>query len=105
MYKKGDICYGKIINISTQKLVVKSNRNFVFIIPKKMVTDWSKNNLLTEFKIGEKINFIIEEWNSEKKEGLGNFKALHPLFARKPFVAHLAETKHGFETLKASLDD
>ncbi|KKB26847.1 hypothetical protein MM26B8_00250 [Mycoplasmopsis meleagridis] len=102
MQKKGDICYGKIVSISKKNLVVKSTRGRLFSIPFSKVTDWKKKDLTKEFIVGEKINFVIEEFN--KENAIGNFKLLHPLFSRSPFTAKIIETKHGFETLKNSIE-
>ncbi|EGV00275.1 hypothetical protein [Mycoplasmopsis columbina] len=103
MYKKNNICFGRIIKVSFNKLIVVNNKNFIFTIPHKNITDWKKKNIVQEFKVGEKINFLIEEWSNETKTGIGNFKALHAIYARSPFEAKLQPTKHGFDNLLASV--
>ena len=105
MNKKGDILFGIITKVGFNSLTVLTNNDYEFTIPKKMATDWNKKSLRSEFKTGEKINFIVQEIDNTNKKGVGDFKINHPLYARSPFKDCLQETKHGFETLKKSIDE
>ncbi|QSF13692.1 hypothetical protein [Mycoplasma sp. Mirounga ES2805-ORL] len=99
MNKKGDIAFGKIIELNVQRLRVVTRSNYIFEIPKKYILDWSPSKILSEFKVGEKINFIIESVDKKNKTGIGNFKKLHALYERSPFQREIKETKHGFKNL------
>ncbi|MCS4537025.1 MULTISPECIES: RNA-binding protein [unclassified Mycoplasma] len=104
MNKKGDILFGKIIRINSEGLTVITNKNYIFTIPIKLITDYNWKNIFYEFSLKDKVNFYVEEINHENKTGIGNFKQNHPYYCKKPFSEELKETKHGFSTLKKSID-
>ncbi|ADN68959.1 hypothetical protein MFE_03600 [Mycoplasmopsis fermentans JER] len=104
MNHKGDILFGKIKSVSSEGLTILCNNDYSYFIPRDLITDWNKINLRHEFKIGEKINFIVEKVDYHSHSGIGNFKINHATFSRSPFKENLSNTKHGFENLKNQID-
>ncbi|WP_169733522.1 hypothetical protein [Mycoplasmopsis lipofaciens] len=96
--------FGKIVKVNHNGLTVLTSNSYVFFIPKKNITDWSKKNLMHEFRPNEKINFIIEDVDHKCKKGVGNFKINHAIYQRSLFESKLLNTKHGFNNLKKAVE-
>ncbi|UUD35701.1 S1 RNA-binding domain-containing protein [Mycoplasmopsis caviae] len=103
MNHKGDILFGKITKLSNDGLSVLCN-NDLYFIPRSLMCDWSRLNDKFSFRVGDRVNFIVEKIDYKNNIKIGNFKANHAAFLRSPFKENLANTKHGFKTLKAQID-
>ncbi|EFF41855.1 hypothetical protein [Mycoplasmopsis alligatoris] len=103
IYKPNSVAYGTITTLNEKEIIATTKDGCNFIITKNNITDWKVNSLLSEFKIGEKINFIVLKQES-KKQGIASFKLNHPQFSRSPFEYDLEETAGGFKQLKLSVE-
>ncbi|MGV2393475.1 UNVERIFIED_CONTAM: S1 RNA-binding domain-containing protein [Campylobacter lari] len=105
MIKKGDILFGIVKSIKDKGIVVKAFNNVRFFIPVSLITDFKKNNIDSIFEEGQKINFIVESIDENQQNGIGNFKANHPLYYRAPYKSSIKETKNGFRSLKKEIKE
>lgn len=103
MYKQGTVLIGKVKSISDYGVTVKVNHSTTFFIPISLISDFKRDTPKDVFRIGERINFIVETDDS-KNNRIGNFKINHSAFLKGPFVNEINETEKGFTTLRKRSD-
>ncbi|UUM20611.1 RNA-binding protein [Mycoplasma sp. 2045] len=104
-YKTGDVASAKIITSGSKFIKLHDKYGNSFLIYRKDITDFTHHQMSDLFLIGDIINFIVLNFDNNKKQGLGSFKKNHPnhqgkdFYKREKYYNELKATKNGFRNL------